>query len=163
MWKYCHVLPGNATNKLWVLDFAIRFTGYLPVETTTDNNSFKFTHKSGVLTTCQFFTDWSLVFFCAPSPRCLVTCFCRDFYSLVTELKLSLHSLLIRKWLPHLELPSFGNSLPNITIVALYSLRADRTKCTVPLLVSTDHTENISCGSQWMSLLARWPSPSNEL
>jgi hypothetical protein len=35
----------------------------------------------------------------------------------------------------------------NITRVALYSLHADRTENPVPLLVSTDCTKNISCGS----------------
>jgi hypothetical protein len=45
---------------------------------------------------------------------------------------------------------SFADSeLSHFTRVALYSLRADRTENPDPLLVSTNHTENISCGSNW--------------
>jgi hypothetical protein len=45
------------------------------------------------------------------------------------------------------ELSSFGTELLNITKVALYNLRADRTENPAVLLVSADRTENISRGS----------------
>jgi hypothetical protein len=108
---YIVALPDNASNNLWVLDLATRFIGYSPGRITINYNAPNITYKSGILFTRQFFTGWPLVFFCTPSPNSvLFACFCRAYSSLVNELrvKLSLHSLLIWNWLPHLELPSFG-------------------------------------------------------
>jgi hypothetical protein len=39
-WKYCHVLPGNMTNNLWVLDLIPQFTGYSPGGITVNYNTF---------------------------------------------------------------------------------------------------------------------------
>jgi hypothetical protein len=37
------VLPGNATHNLWILDLAIRFSGYSLGETTINYNTLNFT------------------------------------------------------------------------------------------------------------------------
>jgi hypothetical protein len=39
--QYFHVLPGNATNNLWVLDLIPWFFGYSPGEITVNYNTFR--------------------------------------------------------------------------------------------------------------------------
>jgi hypothetical protein len=36
---YCDVLPGNASNNLWVLDLLLRFIGYTPGGITINDNT----------------------------------------------------------------------------------------------------------------------------
>jgi hypothetical protein len=66
-------------------------------------------------------------------------CFWRDYYSLVTELKLSLHSLLIY----YFEL-KLATNIPRVTF---YSLGANSTENSIVLLVNAGRTENISRSS----------------
>jgi hypothetical protein len=96
--------------------------GMLPCGITTNHNTLNLT----ISTLRSFFTGWFRVLFCTPSPDSLS--FLRapaSYCSPITDLKWSLNSLLPWNWL-HLELTE--NWPPNISKVALYSLRATRTE-----------------------------------
>jgi hypothetical protein len=90
------VLRGNAADNLWLLDVIPQFVGYLPGRIKINYNTPNIIHKSGLLITRQSFTGWPL---CFPLSYSQFACMCRYYFSLITELKLSVHSLLIWNWL----------------------------------------------------------------
>jgi hypothetical protein len=55
---YCHMLPGNVMNNLWVLDLISRFIGYSPGGIMINYNTPNITHTSGLLITHQFFSHY---------------------------------------------------------------------------------------------------------
>jgi hypothetical protein len=106
--------------------------------------------------------------FSCPSPLGLATVF----YCIICETSLFVASYHSQGHGGGMRLRLHTGRNWNITGVALYVLRADLTETPIPLLVVTDRTENMSQeyhaedksrDSHWVSLLARWPSPSNEL
>jgi hypothetical protein len=120
---YLHfcVLPGNAADNLFVLDMMLNLLDICQVKLQLIITP-QMLHINQVFWSHVNSSQADLLFSCSPSSSLLpcFACFCRNYYSLVTEIKLSLQSLLI--WSsPPLELPSFGTDcqiLPESLCVA---------------------------------------------
>jgi hypothetical protein len=126
-WKYCDVLPGNATviSGFWILHldlFGLSLCGNV-----ISHNTLNVT----VSILRFFFTGWRLVSFSARSPNSLsclrasaasiIHCYCIHFSS-------GTGWELIWKWL-HLELTeNYSRTAPNITRVMLYSFLTGHTE-----------------------------------
>jgi hypothetical protein len=66
-WQQCDVLPGNASNNLWVTDFISQFIGYTPSGITINDNTLNITLlqcEFNLVITLQIFTGWPPAFFC---------------------------------------------------------------------------------------------------